>query len=377
MQILKITEEKNMRINNNVMAMNTHRQYSVNNAKMASSAAKLSSGYRINNAGDDAAGLAISEKMRAQIKGLKMASKNSEDAISLVQTAEGALTETQSILQRMRELAVQSSSDTNENTVDRVALQAEYAQLTSEIDSIATDTKFNDMALLDGSFGQSSSVTGGTLTGVAGVAGVSVSGTAAGTYTITDDGTDLTIADGAGNSVTINNGSPASGAGTISIAQFGITIQLGSSYLHATTLNNATIVVGTSGTAADIQTGANANQTMQISIDAMDANGLALTGSSVSSKANATTAIGTVNNAINLVSAQRAKLGAMQNRLEHKINNLDTSSENLQAAESRIRDIDMAAEMTTYTQNSILVQAATSMLAQANAAPQNVLKLLQ
>lgn len=365
-----------MRINNNIMAMNTHRQYAINNDKMAESTAKLSSGYRINSAGDDAAGLAISEKMRAQIRGLNMASKNSEDAISLVQTAEGALTETQSILQRMRELSVQSASDTNENTVDRVALQAEYSQLTTEINDIAEDTKFNDMALLDGTFGQSSSVTGGTLEAKAGVAGVTVSGTPAGTYTFTDDGTDLTVSDGA-NSVTIAGGSPASGAGTVSIAQFGITVQVGSSFANGNNALSGTVTVGTTGTAAEIQTGANQGQTMNISIAAMDADGLAITGSSISSKSNAQQAITTVNTAINTVSAERAKLGAMQNRLEHKISNLDTASENLQSAESRVRDVDMASEMTSYTQNSILVQAATSMLAQANSAPQNVLKLLQ
>lgn len=370
-----------MRINNNIMAMNTHRQYGINNDNMAKATEKLSSGYRINSAGDDAAGLAISEKMRAQIRGLNMASKNSEDAISLVQTAEGALTETQAILQRMRELAVQSASDTNEDTVDRVALQAEYAQLTSEIDDIAEDTKFNDMALLDGSFNTGVEVTGGTVATTAGVASVAISqSTAASTYTFADDGADLTITDTAGNSVTLVGGSPAAGASTINVEQFGITIQLGSSYDPASAdLDGATIIVAAgAGAAAQIQTGANQGQTMDIAIADMSsgASGLNVAGSSVGNRANAQQAITTVNSAINKVSAERAKLGAMQNRLDHKINNLDTSSENLSAAESRIRDVDMAAEMTQYTQTSILVQAATSMLAQANSAPQSVLKLL-
>jgi flagellin len=368
-----------MRINNNIMAINTHRQYTVNNSSMARSAAKLSSGYKINTAGDDAAGLAISEKMRAQIRGLKMASKNSEDAISLVQTAEGALTETQSILQRMRELAVQSASATNEDSVDRVALQAEFAQLIEEIDDIATDTKFNDMALLDGTFGGGTAIdsdpASSTIFAEPGIAGVSISGTAAATYSFEDDGTDLTVSDGT-TTVTIAGGTMAAGAQTLEIKEFGITITLGSGF-QAEGLDGVDLVVTSSGTEANIQTGANAGQTMSLTIGAMDAATLGVNGLSVASASNASSAITAVNDAINLVSAQRARLGAYQNRLEHKINNLDTSSENLQAAESRIRDIDMAAEMTNYTQNSILVQAATSMLAQANAAPQNVLKLLQ
>ena len=367
-----------MRINNNIMAMNTHRQYAINNDNMSKSTAKLSSGYRINSAGDDAAGLAISEKMRAQIRGLNMASKNSEDAISLVQTAEGALEETQAILQRMRELATQSSSDTNESSVDRIALNEEYAQLISEIDDIATDTKFNDMALLDGTFGVSTVLdtdpANSTALGVAGVAGISVSGTAAGTYTITDDGTDLTISDGT-NTVEYAGGSLAAGAQTVDFAEFGITLTLGSGYV-AGSINTETIEVAASGVGAQIQTGANQNETMSISIANMGSGNLGVNGTNVLSRGSAESAITTVNSAINEVSKERAKLGAMQNRLEHKINNLDTSSENLSSAESRIRDVDMAAEMTQYTQTSILVQAATSMLAQANSAPQSVLKLL-
>jgi flagellin len=317
--------------------------------------------------------------MRAQIRGLKMASKNSEDAISLVQTAEGALTETQSILQRMRELAVQSASATNEDSVDRVALQAEFAQLIEEIDDIATDTKFNDMALLDGTFGGGTAIdsdpASSTIFAEPGIAGVSISGTAAATYSFEDDGTDLTVSDGT-TTVTIAGGTMAAGAQTLEIKEFGITITLGSGF-QAEGLDGVDLVVTSSGTEANIQTGANAGQTMSLTIGAMDAATLGVNGLSVASASNASSAITAVNDAINLVSAQRARLGAYQNRLEHKINNLDTSSENLQAAESRIRDIDMAAEMTNYTQNSILVQAATSMLAQANAAPQNVLKLLQ
>jgi flagellin len=278
-----------MRINNNIAALNTHRQYGINNNNVASSVEKLSSGYRINRAGDDAAGLAISEKMRAQIRGLNMASKNSQDAISLIQTAEGALQETHNILQRMRELAVQAASDTNDGDyeegedggVDRAALDAEFQELLEEINNIAEQTAFNTRKLLDGSL-----------------------------------------------------------------------------------------------SGAVIQTGANEGETLDISIEDMSTTGLAINTLSLASRANAASAISTVNEAINTVSTERSKLGAYQNRLQHKIANLDTSAENLTAAESRIRDIDMAKEMTNFTKNSILTQAATAMLAQANALPQGVLQLL-
>ncbi len=277
-----------MRINNNLMSMNTYRQYSINTTNAAASTEKLSSGFRINRAGDDAAGLAISEKMRAQIRGLNMASKNSQDAISLVQTAEGALNETHSILQRMRELAVQSASDTNDSaTVDRAALDAEFQALIDEIDDIASKTAFNGKKLLDGTY-------------------------------------------------------------------------------------------DTAGSGLIIQTGADAGQTLEITIADMSSGaGLGLGTLDLTDQTNASSAITAVNTAINTVSTARSGLGAIQNRLQHKINNLDTSSENLSAAESRIRDLDMAKEMTNYTKNNILVQAATAMLAQANSAPQGVLQLLQ
>ena len=381
-----------MRINNNIMAMNTHRQYSVNNNNVAKSTEKLSSGYRINRAGDDAAGLAISEKMRAQIRGLSMASKNSEDAISLVQTAEGALTETHSILQRMRELAVQSSSDTNDGDVDRAALNAEYTALKAEINDIATKTTFNGKKLLDGSFGTTSAIdsTSTIKVGLLGVSSISLSGFSAGTdqeiefaaggsaneYSVTFDGTTVTAAN-------------TDGAKTISL-DFGngrtATIEL-SDAAQQDDLTGSSIVFDVTGTGAKIQTGANMGETLDISISSMkkedigainiDGTDYTLDTSSIAAQGDASKAIKIVDDAINDVSTQRANLGALQNRLDHKINNLDTSAENLQAAESRIRDIDMAAEMTNFTKNNILVQASTAMLAQANQAPQNVLSLLK
>ena len=274
-----------MRIQHNIAALNTHRNLTANQSQSSKNIEKLSSGFKINRAGDDAAGLAISEKMRGQIRGLDMASKNAQDGISLIQTAEGALNETHSILQRMRELAVQSSNDTN-TTGDRAEIQKEVTQLISEIDRIAGNTEFNTKSLLDGS-----------------------------------------------------------------LSATGLTFHIG----------------------------ANSGQNMTLTIAKMDSTATGLNVSSVdlSTQTGADDAITSIQSAIDTVSAERSKLGANQNRLEHTINNLGTSSENLTAAESRIRDVDMAKEMMNFTKNNILTQAAQSMLAQANQQPQGVLQLLQ
>ena len=674
-----------MRIQNNIMAMNTHRMYTTNNNNVAKSAEKLSSGYRINRAGDDAAGLAISEKMRAQIRGLNMASKNSQDAVSLVQTAEGALQEVHSMLQRMNELAVQSASGTNDSGVDRAALQQEFKNLQDEIDQIADTTTFNDMKLLDGSLASdvanvkvataSTLKNGATLAGADGTnytvtqhtglsnqvgsyaitdqgngkinvaftdadtgdvkntvidlntavngeigAGksfqVDLSEAGLGVYTITADGSGTTVnatdlaaalggkavttekvasndaagaigkmdstkagvtqvnarpqifeidlaglkadstdadntftltiggtaltataamgagSDGAaiaaavvaanGGTITINGGdytlsnngskllltaddntdrtitnmtysatksggtsgggssnTPDSTAITVNQTNVATTIAAvqgeavfkadvsqvadgakftidGKTYVlrtpsgeadaaageelivladadiasntafatklqtaigAATTNYNVTdngdgtitfqqkvgadastadlkgIMTFTPGTGAAagnagadttkgalrIQVGAQEGQTLDLSITAMNTKGLQITKDQVSiaTQDQASKAITATRTAINTVSTQRAELGAMQNRLEHKIANLDNTAENLSAAESRIRDVDMAKEMTNFTKNNILAQAATAMLAQANAAPQGVLSLLQ
>jgi flagellin len=285
-----------MRINHNIMALNTHRQLTANQANGAKSIEKLSSGLRINRAGDDAAGLAISEKMRGQIRGLEQAQRNSQDGISLIQTAEGALNETHSILQRMRELAVQSANDTN-TTEDRAALQGEVDELAKEITRISNTTEFNTQNLLDGNF--------------------------TGTFQIganQDQDLDLSI-----------------------------------NAMDASTLG---VALGTAATTA----GGDATVTAGIDIS--------------SSGAAASAAITTIDAALKTVSDQRADLGAVQNRLEHTINNLGTTSENLTAAESRVRDVDMAKEMMSFTKNNILTQASQAMLAQANMAPQGVLQLL-
>ena len=518
----KFREVCKMIINHNLNAMNAHRQLGIGNANGAKSMEKLSSGFRINRAGDDAAGLSISEKMRAQIRGLNQASRNAQDGISLIQTAEGALNETQAILQRMRELAVQSSNDTNVNELDREAIDNEFKQLKKEIDRIGNDTEFNTQKLLKGGEASTGQVTVETTQAGVAPGGVTPATSATQTFTFdgaekgtviqigdtkyvlydSDDGgytggdvgidinsltTDEAIIDAiVGHStqpegVTLSKGSAttlvvtttATGAdangtietkvisgsgvvaggdsvagaanegidatGTKGTAKITITTNFaagdkieinGKTYtaVEATaTPGDGEFAVGadSAGTAANLlvaimdadttvdvsssatdnvitlvqaipttvadpfeaemkadfsatfQIGANQTQTMQISIGDMRAEALGIDNVSLATGTDAREAITTINDAINKVSTQRSYLGAYQNRLEHTIKNLDNSAENLQAAESRIRDIDMAKEMMEFTKNNILQQAAQAMLAQANQQPQGVLQLLR
>jgi flagellin len=273
-----------LRINQNIAAMNSYRNLSVTDGQMSKSLEKLSSGFRINRAADDAAGLAISEKLRGQVRGLDTAAGNAQNAISLIQTGEGALNETTAILQRMRELAVQGGNDTN-TADDRTQIQKEIDQLSSEITRIADSTEFNTQKLLSGG----------------------------------------------------------------SVATAGLTFQVG----------------------------ANAGQVLNVKIGTISAAALTLTGISVGTSALASTALASIDSALKAVSSQRADLGAVQNRLEHTIKNLNVASENLAASESRIRDTDMAKEMMGFTRSQILSQAGTAMLAQANQASQGVLSLLR
>lgn len=270
-----------MIVQHNLQAMNSNRQLGVVTNAQAKSTEKLSSGYKVNRAADDAAGLAISEKMRSTVRGLKRASTNAQDGISVVQIAEGALGEVHSILQRMNELATQAANDAN-TTIDRDAIKDEIDQLTSEIDRIRSTTQFNTMNLLDGSF-----------------------------------------------------------------------------------------------TGMSLQVGSLSGQGIAISISNMQASVIGINNISVNSFQNAGSAMDNIQSAINSVSKQRSYLGALQNRLEHTIANLDTTAENTQAAESRIRDTDIASEMVEYSKNNILAQAGQSMLAQANQSTQGVLSLLQ
>ncbi|MEH7308899.1 flagellin [Neobacillus drentensis] len=342
-----------MRINHNIAALNTHRQLSSASNAQGKSMEKLSSGQRINRAGDDAAGLAISEKMRGQIRGLDQASRNAQDGISLLQTAEGALNETHDILQRMNELATQAANG-NLQTEDRTAIGDELNQLNSEIDRISSSTNFNGKALLDGSFGvQLKNGAGGTgiKVGSDGVTGIDISGAKANTnYALTFSGGDYTLNDGAGNTqkVTLADGT----AGTLNFDKLGVKVSLNGTQAGAT-LVAATNGGGTAGRIAtgaqsvvNIQIGANTSGAEQLglTISKMDTTATSLnTGAiSVADDATSRTAMDITKNAINKVSAERSRLGAYQNRLEHSINNLNTSSENLTAAESRIRDVDYA-----------------------------------
>ena len=278
-----IREDYKMVVQHNLSSMNTSRQMGTVTNALSKSTEKLSSGYKINRAADDAAGLSISEKMRSQIRGLDKASSNASDGISLIQVAEGALNESHSILQRMNELATQAANDTN-TSVDRKAIKKEMDQLASELDRISSTTQFNTMNLLDGTF-----------------------------------------------------------------------------------------------KGMKLQVGATSGQTITISINEMKASKIGLTSDKlkVSSNASAGVTMEAIQAAITKVSEQRSNLGAIQNRLEHTINNLETTSENTSAAESRIRDTDMAEEMVEYSKNNILTQAGQSMLAQANQQTQGVLSLLQ
>ena len=271
-----------MVVRTNIMGINANRQLGMNNNQVSKSLEKLSSGYRINRAGDDASGLAISEKMKAQIKGLEQASSNAQDAISLVQTAEGATTEIHNMLNRMVELATKSANGTYDTDVDRKAIQDEVDSLLAEIDRITDSTNFNGTTLLDGSM-----------------------------------------------------------------------------------------------SALTLQIGAEATDVVTVSVASITSGGLSISSLKVDSVSAANSAIATIKTAINTVSTERAKLGAVQNRLEYTINNLDTTAENMTSANSRIRDTDMAKEMMNYTKMNVLTQAAQAMLAQANQQPQAVLQLLQ
>lgn len=371
-----------MRINHNIAALNTYRQLNTANGAQSKSMEKLSSGMRINRAGDDAAGLAISEKMRGQIRGLDMASKNAQDGISLIATAEGALNETHAILQRMRELATQASNDTNE-VIDRTALQEEFTNLRTEISRISTTTEFNEKKLLNGSLNSSITATGTDLTAAKGISNIKISGAAAGTYELTYNNTtkEMTLKDTAvgGKTVTVNVGTVPTDFNTkeISFGDMGVAVSINKDLTaDIATAATAQFTVGAGGS-INLQIGANETQRMNISIGNMSSTSLGLDALTLDNHTNAGAAMTAVNTAINTVSTERSKLGAYQNRLEHTINNLTNASENLTAAESRVRDVDMAKEMMNQTKNSILSQAAQAMLAQANQQPQGVLQLLR
>ena len=430
-----------MIINHNMNALNAHRNMTANTNSAGKSMEKLSSGLRINRAGDDAAGLAISEKMRGQIRGLDQASRNAQDGISLIQTAEGALNETHNILQRMRELAVQSANDTN-ITEDRAAIQEEINALTQEIDRISEQTEFNKQTLLNGSFkgqfqigangGQTISLDIGNmasgelgLTTTSSVVEVKTTATKegngatlqVGTYTV--KGTDIVDKDGKtvgkvdasknlqlgstdntnyikvvsseelkdGDKIVIGKNIETNSTTDLDVkietkrdlGDKGKTLAAGEYEIKGTVVlrdgkevgklatNDIVLEDGTTVKATDIV------RTVALVAGAK----FTINGADVSSSDKASGSIETITKAIENVSTQRAKLGAVQNRLEHTTANLNNTSENLTAAESRVRDVDMAKEMMTFSKNNILSQAAQAMLAQANQQPQGVLQLLR
>lgn len=370
-----------MRINHNIAALNTYNKLGVSNNAMSKNMEKLSSGLRINRAADDAAGLSISEKMRAQIRGLDQASKNAQDGISLLQTAEGGLNETHDILQRMNELATQAANGTLEAD-DRDAITKEMDQLTKDVDRIAKSTNFNGKTLLDGTFGSQLDATASTLDDAStGVTSIDISGAKASTtYTLSYDDTtkEYTLEDGAmdagKNKQTV---AFSGGKGTINFDKMGISISLDGN--QSTTGGEVGSIVTTASSDVTLQIGSknDPSQQLGIQINNMDSKSLSLDKVDLSTADGAQEAITTIQNAVKTVSAERSKMGAYQNRLEHTMNNLNTTSENLTSAESRIRDVDMAKEMMQQTKNSILAQASQAMLTQANQQPQNVLQMLR
>ena len=447
-----------MVVQHNMQAANANRMLNVTTSAQSKSTEKLSSGYRINRAADDAAGLTISEKMRKQIKGLDRASTNAEDGVSAVQTAEGALTEVHSMLQRMNELATQSANGTNSNT-DRKAIQDEIDQLTTEIDRVSETTKFNETYLLKGDGAEKAhnvnahdaGIDGVTLTDKGDEVEVTLKTLNAGdkisiagkNYTIgatTDEAKELYKNAKVGEKVTVGGTTYEIAAATnadkgqISKTDLdgkidkGTTVEYGNKKVHvvdkttgiddndssiitaakAYELETAEIVkassIGTDTAAKtkagatpdkftltkgkvnyndalsfNLHVGADADMTNKITvnIDSMNSAGLGVKGIKADTEQDATYAIDAIADAISTVSSQRSALGAVQNRLEHTINNLDNVVENTTSAESRIRDTDMAEEMVNYSKNNILAQAGQSMLAQANQSNQGVLSLLQ
>lgn len=414
-----------MIIQHNIMALNSHRQLKGNNGATSKSLEKLSSGFKINRAGDDAAGLAISEKMRAQIKGLETAQANAQDAISLVQTAEGGLQEVHSILNRMTELATKASNGTYDSETDRAAIQNEATALSAEINRIASGTNFNGIKLLNGELGAATKQVAGytqaalnTAFGganqsqalVTGVSGITLgSKTDRVTMAANANGNlDITIRDSDNNAVTTSldlstlitakDGTAytaAAGAeGVIDLTSVGLgKISFTATSNTATAANFVTdlstaftggaavtdVPGGAPGNGLILQIGdtADAFNQLTVSITNMSADTLQVENLDLTEQASAKTAIDTIKAAINQVSEQRGKLGAAQNRLEHTINNLGVTTENVTAAESRIRDVDMAKEMMDFTKNNVLMQSAQAMLAQANQQPQSILQLLR
>ena len=382
-----------MRINTNIEALNAQRNLGVTANAFASSVEKLSSGLRINRAADDAAGLAISQKLQAQVTGLNQAQRNAQDGISMVQTAEGALTEVHSMLQRIRELAVEAGNATIGQS-DAQSINQEVTALQAEINRIATTSTFNSQSLLTGNLTVSQS--GGTVFGGfvvdagtnTAVTGVSVTGAKAGTtYTLSSAGGagTLTLSDGT-NQQTVNlSAILAKGSGTVSFGNMGVSFNLSSVAGASAAQVSAGMAGGTVITAAagvgtgdaTFQIGANEHDTLGVTFANAQTAAYAGFDGAITAFTAAGALITATDTAIGKVSSIRAGFGAVENRLQHTVASIGVASENLNASESRIRDLDVAAEMVNFTKTQILQQAGTAILAQANSAPQNILTLLR
>jgi flagellin len=373
-----------LRIQTNIAAINAQRQLGISDSGMSKSLERLSSGYRINKAADDAAGLAIAGKLRTNIKSYVKAAENTAQATSMVQVAEGAMDQIENIINRMKELATQGASSTTDS--DGLArLNSEFGDLVSEIDRIANSTKYGGTNLINGNFGAevTSSNTSAQLSGTRGIASASSFnvaghvGTSGAAYTITDvAGTSISITDG---SVTQTLTGLSTGAQTLNFDKLGVKITLDSGYDTDGELDGAFTVTNAT---SNIQVGTtnNANDKIAMSMGNMDTTenyggASSLSAWDLTSIATAQNALDSIDEAIKYVTEKRGDLGAIQNRLGFAAANLATTIENTSAAESTIRDVDMAAEMTRFTKNQILMQAGTAMLAQANSSPQQVLSL--
>ena len=404
-----------MRIQNNIMAMNAYRNYSNNTSALSKNLEKLSSGYKINRAGDDAAGLAISEKMRAQITGLEGAQSNAKDGVSLVQTAEGALTEVHDMLNRMYSLAEQSANGTYENATDRAQLQKEVTELKSEINRIADSSNFNGINLLDGSMESAGADNDVGLVLTSGAGSIDFTQTSSGatdasatftldlkdlsfdtlttqsTFTLRIGGKDynVSVASTATNATdlasavkTALDGAIDDGLNTkfaITASGTTLTFTAGSKGVLSKKDAGLTTARAVGGKSLSLQIGDTSDDFNQLSVSIKDCHtdSLGIADIDIGTQEGAKAALDTIESAINYVSDVRGTLGATQNRLDHTMNNLSVMQENIQDAESTIRDTDVAEEMMSYTKNNILVQSAQAMLAQANQVPQGVLQLLQ
>ena len=384
-----------LRVNNNIAAINSRRHLNANNRTLGIKLERLASGLRVNKAGDDPAGLSVREGMRAEISGLKVNVNNAEQAANLIQVAEGSLNEVNSILVRMRELAVQSASSTVNDT-NRESIQAEFTQLSSEIDRIAQATSYNTDVLLTG-YGNtvSAASTAVTLSDASGVTNIKISGASAGTYTFVDSITDSEITLGNGTvTQTIQVGTLLDGGvvatGTQVVANFdrlGVQVTLaGDGVSNATgsyedgELGGQTILVE-AGTGGSFQVGPTDQSFNRIEINIIDmqakGGNLNLGNATVATISTSRSAITSLDQAVTVVAQQRGDLGAFQNRLAFAISYTENEIENIQASEASISDADIASEVTDFTRAQILSQAATAMLAQANVLPQNALALLQ